>query len=183
MADIVKMGRPLLGKASSKPVVTADRGYAGQYPSLPSTVNQNLKQSASTVPPTDLDKGLPPPQDSAQVKNHGHSAAESKHTYGGDWCTQDEPTSANQLSLPETSGDPSFYEASIQSSALVTDVVNSHENSHLDENSTIAMSPAPASERHLEHSEGVSEYNDGVSYQPQNYSHEGECRTNCTEIC
>ena len=182
MADIVKMGRPPQGKASSKPVVTADRGYAGQYPSLPSTVNQNLKQSGSTAPPTDLDKGLPL-QDSAQVKNHGHSSAESKRTYEGDWCLQDEPTSANQLSLPETSGDPFFYEASIQSSALVTDVVNSHENSHLDENSTIAMITAPASERHLECSEGVSEYNDGVSYQPQNYSHEGECRTNCSEIC
>ncbi|KAG2617482.1 hypothetical protein PVAP13_3NG181340 [Panicum virgatum] len=173
MADIVKMGRPPQGKASSKPVVTADRGYAGQYPSLPSTVNQNLKQSGSTVPPSDLDKGLPS-QDSAQVKNHGHSSAESKRTYEGDWCLQDEPTSANQLSLPETSGDPFFYEASIQSSALVTDVVNSHENSHLDENSTIAMITAPASERHLECSEGVSEYNDGVSYQPQNYSHEVE---------
>ncbi|KAK8457227.1 hypothetical protein SEVIR_3G145900v4 [Setaria viridis] len=170
MADIVKMGRPQV-KASSKPAVTADRGYAGQYPSLPSTANQNLKQSGSTVPPTELDKGLPPVQDSVQVKNHGHSASDSKHTYENDWSPQDEPTSANQLSLPETSGDPSLYEASLQSSTLVTDVVNSHENSHLDENSTIAVRSAPASERHLERSEGISEYNDGMSYQPQKYAY------------
>ena len=183
MADIVKMGRPQ-GKASSKPVVTADRGYAGQYPSLPST-NQNLKQSVSMVPPTELDKGLQPAQDSVQVKNHGHSAADSKLPYGTDWSPQDDPTSANQSSLPETSGDPSLYETSFQSSTLVTDVVNSHENSHLDENSTFAMRPAPASERHLEPSDGISEYNDGMlnnssSYQPHNYSYteqEGKCRT------
>ncbi|CAN6345834.1 unnamed protein product [Urochloa humidicola] len=165
MADIVKMGRPQI-KASSKPVVTAERGYAGQYPSLPSTANQNLKQSGSTVPPAELDKGLPPAQDSIPVKNHGHSAADSKHTYASDWSPQDEPTSVNQLSLPETSGDP-LYEASLQSSTLVTDVVNLHSNSHLDENSTIAVRPASATERHLENSEGVSEYNDGMSYQPQ----------------
>ena len=179
MADIVKMGRPQ-AKASSKPVVTADRGYAGQYPSLPST-NQNLKQSVSMVPPTELDKGLQPAQDSVQVKNHGHSAADSNLPYGTDWSPQDDPTS-----LPETSGDPSLYEASFQSSTLVTDVVNSHENSHLDENSTFAMRPAPASERHLEPSDGISEYNDGMlnnssSYQPHNYSYteqEGKCRTN-----
>ncbi|CAL4901772.1 unnamed protein product [Urochloa decumbens] len=170
MADIVKMGRPQ-SKASSKPVVTADRGYAGQYPSLPSTANQNLKQSGSTVPPTELDKGLPPAQDSIQVRSHGHSAADSKHTYGNDWSPQDEPTSANQLSLPETSCDPSLYEASLQSSTLVTDVVNSLANSHLDENNTIAVRPASATERHLENSEGVSEYNDGMSYQPQKYSY------------
>ena len=184
MADIVKMGRPQ-GKASSKPVVTADRGYAGQYPSLPST-NQNLKQSVSMVPPTELDKGLQPAQDSVQVKNHGHSAADSKLPYGTDWSPQDDPTSASQSSLPETSGDLSLYEASFQSSTLVTDVVNSHENSHLDENSTFAMRPAPASERHLEPSDGISEYNDGMlnnssSYQPHNYSYteqEGKCRTN-----
>ncbi|XP_066350051.1 uncharacterized protein [Miscanthus floridulus] len=169
MSDIVKMGRPQ-GKASSKPVVTADRGYAGQYPSLPNT-NQNLKQSVSMVPPTELDKGLQPAQDSVQVKNHGHSAADSKLPYGTDWSPQDDPTS-----LPETSGDPSLYEASFQSSTLVTDVVNSHENSHLDENSTFAMRPAPASERHLEPSDGISEYNDGMlnnssSYQRHNYSY------------
>ncbi|XP_066366067.1 uncharacterized protein [Miscanthus floridulus] len=174
MADIVKMGRPQ-GKASSKPVVTADRGYAGQYPSLPST-NQNLKQSVSMVTPTELDKGLQPAQDSVQVKNHSHSAADSKLPYGTDWSPQDDPTSANQSSLPETSGDPSLYEASFQSSTLVTDVVNSHENSHLDENSTFAMRAAPASERHLEPSDGISEYNDGMlnnssSYQPHNYSY------------
>ena len=58
MADIVKMGRSQ-GKASSKPMVTAERGYAGQYPSLPST-NQNLKQSGSMVSPAELDKGLQP---------------------------------------------------------------------------------------------------------------------------
>ncbi|CAD6261647.1 unnamed protein product [Miscanthus lutarioriparius] len=129
-----------LGKASSKPVVTADRGYAGQYPSLPNT-NQNLKQSVSMVPPTELDKGLQPAQDSVQVKNHGHSAADSNLPYGTDWSPQDDPTS-----LP---GDPSF---------------------------TFAMRPAPASERHLEPSDGISEYNDGMlnnssSYQPHNYSY------------
>nr|CAB3464436.1 unnamed protein product [Digitaria exilis] len=175
MADIVKMGRPQ-GKASSKPVVTADRGYAGQYPSLSSAVNQNIKQSGSTVPPADLDKGLPPAQDSVQVQNHGHSAADIKHAYdGGEWPPQDEPASSNHLPLPETSGHPSLYEASLQSSTFVADTVNSHENSHLDEN--IGMRPASDSERHLEYSEGISQYNDGMSYQPQQYSymqHEGE---------
>nr|CAB3460706.1 unnamed protein product [Digitaria exilis] len=178
MADIVKMGRPQ-GKASSKPVVTADRGYAGQYPSLPSAVNQNIKQSGSTVPPADLDKGLPPAQDSVQVQNHGHSAADIKHAYdGGEWPPQDEPASSNHLPLPETSGHPSLYEASLQSSTFVADTVNSHENSHLDEN--IGMRPASDSERHLEYSEGISQYNDGMSYQPQQYSymqHEGEWRS------
>jgi len=174
MADIVKMGRPQ-GKTSIKPVVTADRGYAGQYPSLPST-NQNLKQSGSMVPPTELDKGLQPAQDSVQVKDHDHSTADSKLPYGTDWSPQDGPTFANQSSLPEPSGDPSLYEASFQSSTLVTDVVNSHENSHLDENDTFAMGPAPASERHLDPSDGISEYNDVIlnnssSYQPHNYSY------------
>jgi hypothetical protein len=185
LADIVKRGRPPQVKASSKPAVTADRGYAGQYPSLPSTANQNLKQSGSTLPPTELDMGLPPAQDSVQIKNHGQSASDNKHTYGSDWSPQDEPTSANQLSLPETSGDTSLYEASLQSSTLVADVVNAHENSHLDENSTIAVRSVPASERHLESSEGISEYNDGMSYQPQKYAyteHDGEYRTNYT-IC
>ncbi|WVZ99618.1 hypothetical protein U9M48_044887 [Paspalum notatum var. saurae] len=174
MADIVKMGRPQT-KASSKPVVKADRGYAGQYPSLPSTVNQNLKQSGSTLPQTELDKGLPPAQDSVQVKNHNHSGADSQHTYGTDWSPQDEPTSANQSPLPETSGDSSLYETSLQTSTLVTDV-HSHENSHFEENSATAMRPASASERHLELSEGISEYNNGIlkdstSYQPQKYSY------------
>ena len=52
--------------------------------------------------------------------------------------------------------------------------------------STFAMRPAPASEIHLEPSDGISEYNDGMlnnssSYQPHNYSYteqEGNCRTN-----
>jgi len=176
MVDIVKMGRPQ-GKASSKPVVTADRGYAGQYPSLPST-NQNLKQSGSMVSPAELDKGLQPAHNLVQVKNHGHFTADSKLPYGTDWSPQDDPTSENQSSQPETSGDPSLYESSFQSSTLVTDVVNSHENSHLelDENSTFAMRSTLASERHLEPSDSIPEYNDGIlnnssSYQPHNYSY------------
>lgn len=190
MAEIVKMGRPQ-GKASSKPAVTADRGYAGQYPTLPSTVNQNPKQSGSTVPPTELDKGLQPAQDSVQVKNHDHSAADGKLPYDTDWSPQDDPKSANQSSLPETSGDPSLYEPSFQSSTLVTDVVNSYENSHLGGNSAIEIRPAPASERHLEPSDSIPEYNDRIlknssSYQPHMYSYaeqEGKCRANCMRIC
>ncbi|KAL6620705.1 hypothetical protein ACP70R_035844 [Stipagrostis hirtigluma subsp. patula] len=169
MADIVKMGRPQ-GKPSSKPAVTADRGYAGQYPSLPSIVHQNLQQSASTVPPTELDQGLPLMQDSVQVKNHGHSAADNKHTYGNDWSLHDEPPSANQSSVPETSGDP--YETP---STLIADKIHSHENSHLHESSATAVRSVTTSERHLEHDEGNSEYNDGIlknssSYQPHQYS-------------
>ena len=122
-----------------------------------------------------------------QVKNHVHFTADSKLPYGTDWSPQDDPTSENQSSQPETSGDPSLYESSFQSSTLVTDVVNSHENSHLDENNTFAMGPAPASERHLDPSDGISEYNDVIlnnssSYQPHNYSYteqqEGKCKTN-----
>ncbi|KAK3134810.1 hypothetical protein QOZ80_5BG0410990 [Eleusine coracana subsp. coracana] len=174
MADIVKMGRPQpQAKHSSKPVVTADRGYTGQYPSLPSTVNQNPKQYASTAMPTELDQEIPSLQDSVQAQN---SATDNKHTYRNDWTPQDEPAHANQSFLPETSVDP--YGTSLHSSSQVDDVVNSHGNSHFDEN--IALRPVTASERHLERDEGNSEYNDGLlmnssSYQPQTYSYtEGE---------
>uniref|UniRef100_A0A0A9CEV4 GBF-interacting protein 1 N-terminal domain-containing protein n=1 Tax=Arundo donax TaxID=35708 RepID=A0A0A9CEV4_ARUDO len=176
MADIVKMGRSQ-AKHSSKPVVTADTGYAGQYPSLPSTADQNTKQSASTSCPTEPDHGLPPLQDSVQAENHSHSASDNKHTHGNNWTQQDEHD-LNQSSLPETSGDP--YETTLQSSVLVDDVVRSHENSHFDENSTIALRSVTASQGQLEHDEGNSEYNDGLlknssSYQPQKYSYtEGE---------
>ncbi|XP_062232169.1 uncharacterized protein LOC133929434 isoform X2 [Phragmites australis] len=185
MADIVKMGRPQ-AKHSIKPVVTADRGYAGQYPSLPSTANQNPKQSASTVLPTELDHGLPPLQDSVQIKNHSDSTADNKHTYGNNWTQQDEPHTVNQSSLPETSGDS--YEASLQSSVLVDDVVHSHENSHFDENNTIAVRPVTASEGHLGHDEGNSDYNDGLlnnssSYQPQEHSYtEGEVEDSNADV-
>ncbi|GJM89773.1 hypothetical protein PR202_ga05992 [Eleusine coracana subsp. coracana] len=146
MADIVKMGRPQpQAKHSSKPVVTADGGYTGQYPSLPSTVNQNPKQYASTAMPTELDQKIPSLQDSVQAQN---SATDNKHTYRNDWTPQDEPTHANQSFLPETSVDP--YGTSLHSSSQVDDVVNSHGNSHFDEN---ALRPVTASERHLERDE------------------------------
>ncbi|TVU20200.1 hypothetical protein EJB05_36399, partial [Eragrostis curvula] len=171
MADIVKRGRPQ-AKHSSKPVVTADRGYTGQYPSLPSTVNQNSKHYANTASQTEHNQ-VPPLKDSVQVKNRSHSAVGNKHAYGNDWTPQDEPPHANQLFLPETPVDP--YETSLQSSSQVDNVVHLHANSHFDENNTVAMRPV-ASERHLERGEVNSEYNDGTltnssSYQPQKYSY------------
>lgn len=180
MADIVKMGRPQVKQSSSKPAVTADKGYTGQYPSLPSTVNQNLKQSASTVSPTNPDQGLHSAQDSIHPKDHNHSAAVNKQAYDNDWLPQDEPPPGNQSALPETSGDQSLYESSLQSSTLLAGVINPHENSHLDENRSAAFS----SESHLEHHGGDSEYDDGLlqessTYLPQKNSHaedEGECR-------
>ncbi|KQK04832.1 uncharacterized protein LOC100840916 [Brachypodium distachyon] len=177
MADIVKMGRPpqTQGKPSTKTVVTADKGYAGQYPSLPSTVNQNLKQSASSVPPTELDQGLPSAQDVVLVKDHSHPAADNKPKYDNDWSPQDDPVSGNQSSLPETSGDPSFYEAALHPSTLVADEVYSHENSYLDGNISASLRSVNASERHLDHYGGNSEYNDGSlqnsnTYLPQKHS-------------
>jgi hypothetical protein len=182
MADIVKMGRPQ-AKHSSKPVVTVDTGYTGQYPSLPNTVNQDPKQHASTVMPTEVDQEMPSLQDSDQVKND-HSAVDNKHTYQNDCTPQDGSTHAhaNQSFLHETSVDP--YETSLQSSQ-VDDAVNPHENSHFDGNNIGALRSAAASERHLERDEGISEYNDGLflnssSYQPQKYSYtegEGEFKT------
>ncbi|XP_047094703.1 uncharacterized protein LOC124707092 isoform X3 [Lolium rigidum] len=177
MADIVKMGRPQAqGKPSTKTVVTADKGYAGQYPSLPSTVNQNIKQSASTVPPTELDQGLPSAQNSVLVKDNIHTAAANKQNYDNDWSLQDEPLSGNQPSLPETSGDPSLYEAPLHPSSLVADVVYSHEKSYLDENISAAVRSVNSSERPLDHYGGNSEYNDGLlqnssTYLPQTHSH------------
>uniref|UniRef100_A0A0E0HIJ7 GBF-interacting protein 1 N-terminal domain-containing protein n=1 Tax=Oryza nivara TaxID=4536 RepID=A0A0E0HIJ7_ORYNI len=172
MADIVKMGRPQVKQSSSKPAVTADKGYTGQYPSLPSTVNQNLKQSASTVSPTNPDQGLHSAQDSIHPKDHNHSAAVNKQAYDNDWLPQDEPPPGNQSALPETSGDQSLYESSLQSSTLLAGVINPHENSHLDENRSAAFS----SESHLEHHGGDSEYDDGLlqessTYLPQKNSH------------
>ena len=184
MADIVKMGRPQAqGKPSTKPVVTADKGYAGQYPSLPTTVNQNIEQSASTVPPTELDQGLPSAEDSVLVKDHIHPAADNKQHYDNDWSTQDEPLSGNQSSHPETSGDQSLYEAPLHQSTLVDDVGYSHEKSYLDENISAAVRSVNASERHVDHFGGNSEYNDGLlqnssTYLPQKHSHiddQGEC--------
>jgi hypothetical protein len=177
MADIVKMGRPQAqGKPSTKTVVTADKGYAGQYPSLPSTVNQNIKQSASTVPPTELDQGLPSAQDSVLVKDHIHPADDNKQNYDNEWSPQDEPLSGNQSSLPETSGDPSLYESPLHQSTLVGDVVYSHEKSFLDENISAAVRSVDASETHFDHYGGNSEYNDGLlqnssTYLPQKHSH------------
>uniref|UniRef100_A0A0D9WJU4 GBF-interacting protein 1 N-terminal domain-containing protein n=1 Tax=Leersia perrieri TaxID=77586 RepID=A0A0D9WJU4_9ORYZ len=168
MADIVKMGRPQpqVKQSSSKPAVTADKGYAGQYPSLPSTVNQNLKQSASTVSATNHDQGLHSAQDSIHFNDHNHSAAVNKQAYDNDWLPQDVPPSGYQSALPETSGDQSFYESSTQ----VAGVINSHENSHSDENNSAAI----ASERHLEHHGGNSEYDNELlqdsSYLPQKNS-------------
>ncbi|KAF0927181.1 hypothetical protein E2562_030988 [Oryza meyeriana var. granulata] len=181
MADIVKMGRPQGKQSSSKPAVTADKGYAGQYPSLPTTVNQNLKQSASTVSPTDPDQGLHSAQDSIHVKDHNHSAAVNKQTYDNDWLPQDEPPSGNQSTLPEISGDQSLYDSSLQSSTLVAGVISPHENSHLDES-------VNASERHLEHHGGNSEYNDGQlqdssTYLPQKNSRaEGEVEDSNADV-
>uniref|UniRef100_J3M9T2 GBF-interacting protein 1 N-terminal domain-containing protein n=2 Tax=Oryza brachyantha TaxID=4533 RepID=J3M9T2_ORYBR len=179
MADIVKMGRPQAKQSSSKPAVSADKGYAGQYPSLPTTVNQNLKQSATTVLPTDPDQGLHSAQDSIHVKDHNLSAAVNKQTYDNDWLLvdrpKDEPQSGNQSALPETSGDQSLYESSLQSSTLVAGVINPHENSHFDENKPAAIASVNASERHLEHHGGNSEYNDELlqdssTYLPQKNS-------------
>lgn len=185
MADIVKMGgRPQAqGKPSTKTVVTADKGYAGQYPSLPTTVNQNAKQSASTVAPTELDQGLPSAQDSVLVKDHSHTAADNKQKYDNDWSPQDDPTAGNQSSIPETSGDPSLFEAPLHPSTHVADVVYLHENSYLDDNISAAMRSGNASERHLDHYGGNSEYNDGLlqnssTYLAQTHSHiedQGEC--------
>ncbi|XP_044983774.1 uncharacterized protein LOC123450718 [Hordeum vulgare subsp. vulgare] len=171
MADIVKMGgRPQAqGKPSTKPVVTADKGYAGQYPSLPTTVNQITKQSVSTVAPTELDQGLPSAQDSVLVKDHSHTAADNKQKYDNDWAPQDDPPVGNQSSLPETSGDPSLYDAPLHPSSLVADAVYLHENSYLDDNISAAMRSGNASERHLDHYGGSSEYSDGLLQNSSTY--------------
>ncbi|KAL5231018.1 hypothetical protein ABZP36_029794 [Zizania latifolia] len=186
MADIVKMGRPQAkqssSKPSSKPAVTTDRGYAGQYPSLPSTVNQNLKQSSSTVSLAEPDQGLQSVQESFHVKDHNHSAAVNKQTheqtYDNDWLPQDEVPSGNQSSLPETSGDQTLYEASLQSATLVAGVVNPYENSHVDENKSAAVALVNASERYLEHHGSNSEYNDGLLQDSSTYLPQ---KNSCTE--
>lgn len=188
MADIVKMGRPQVrssGKlrSSGKPMAAADTSYAGETPSLSGSVNQNSKQSASTALPTTFDQGFPAlPDPIPHTVNSSHGSA-GNHTHENDWFPQDEPPSGAQSTGIEASGDQSLSVASLDQSMLVADAAYSQENSHAEENNSIAVKATLSSERHLEIVEEDNHFNDGLlqnssAYQAQVHSYvdnEGLC--------
>ncbi|KAG8077469.1 hypothetical protein GUJ93_ZPchr0007g6189 [Zizania palustris] len=150
MADIVKMGRPQV-RSSSKHVATTEKTYGGQSSSFSSVVNQNSNKSASTAPETTFDQRFPALQDPIpQVMNSSHPSADNYETHENDWFQEDETMSGSQLTVPETSRDLSLPVASLDSSMLVADDVNSHKNSHVGENSSAVMKSLIPSDRHLE---------------------------------
>jgi hypothetical protein len=182
MADIVKMGRPQV-RSSGKPMAAADTSYAGQTPSLSSSVNQNSKQSASTTLPTTFDQGFPAlPDPIPHTVNSSHGSAGNNHTHENDWFPQDEPQSGVQSTGIEASGDQSLSVASLDQSMLVAGTAYSQENSHAEENNSTAVKATVSSERHLEIVEEDNHYNDGLlqncAYQAQVHSYvdnEGLC--------
>ncbi|AQK97101.1 Putative DUF1296 domain containing family protein [Zea mays] len=175
MADIVKMGRPQV-RSSGKPMAAADTSYAGQTPSLSSSVNQNSKQSASTTLPTTFDQGFPAlPDPIPHTVNSSHGSAGNNHTHENDWFPQDEPQSGVQSTGIEASGDQSLSVASLDQSMLVAGTAYSQENSHAEENNSTAVKATVSSERHLEIVEEDNHYNDGLlqncAYQAQVHSY------------
>jgi hypothetical protein len=173
MADIVKMGRPQV--RSSGKMATADISYAGQTPSLSSSVNQNSKHSASTALPSAFDQGFPALPDPIPPNvNSSHASAENNQMHQNDWFPQDEPPSGTQSKGIETSGDTSVSVTPFDSSVVVADAAYSQENSHTEENSS--TKPAISSERHLEILEENNQFNDGLlqnstTYQAQVHSY------------
>uniref|UniRef100_J3L2M3 GBF-interacting protein 1 N-terminal domain-containing protein n=2 Tax=Oryza brachyantha TaxID=4533 RepID=J3L2M3_ORYBR len=168
MADIVKMGRPQV-RSSSKPVATTDRAYAIQSSSFSSVVSQNPNQSASTSPPTTFEQRFPVLQDPIpQVMNSKHASADNHETQESDWFQQDGTLSGSQLTVPETSRDISLPLASLESTTLVPDDVNSHNNSHVGENSSVIPS-----DRHLEILEGNNYFNDDLLHNSSTYQSQG----------
>ncbi|KAF0902951.1 hypothetical protein E2562_022594 [Oryza meyeriana var. granulata] len=168
MADIVKMGRPQV-RSSSKPVATTDKAYDGQTSSFSSVVNQNPNKSASTAPPTTFEQRFPVLQDPIpQVMNSSHASADNHETQESAWFQQDGTLSGSQLMVPETSRDISLPVTSLESSKLVADDVNSHNNSLVGENSS-----AIPSDRHLEILEGNNHFNDGLLHNSSTYQSQG----------
>ncbi|TKW15905.1 hypothetical protein SEVIR_5G263800v4 [Setaria viridis] len=176
MADIVKMGRPQV-KSSGKPMATTDISYAGQTPSLSSSVNQNSKHSASTALATAFDQGFPAlPDPIPQNVNSSHASAENNQMHENDWFPQDEPPLGTQSKGIETSGDTSLSVTPFDSSVLVADAAYSQESSHTEENSSTIVKSAISSERHLEILEENNQFNDGLlqnssTYQAQVHSY------------
>ncbi|XP_066306730.1 uncharacterized protein [Miscanthus floridulus] len=174
MADIVKMGRPQV-RSSGKPMAAADASYAGQTPSLSSSVNQNSKQSANTAVPTTFDfPALPDPI--PHTVNSSHGSAGNSHTHENDWFPQDETPSGAQSTGIEASRDQSLSVASLDQSMLVADAAYSQENSHAEENNSTAVKTTLSSERHLEIVEEDNHFNDGLlqnsnAYQAQVHSY------------
>lgn len=163
MADIVKMGRPQV-RSSGKPMAAA-------------------KQSTSTALPTTFDQGFPAlPDPIPHTVNSSHGSAGNNHTHENDWFPRDEPPSGAQSTGIEASGDQSLSVASLDQSMLVADAAYSQENSHAEENNSIAVKATLSSERHLEIVEEDNHFNDGLqnssAYQAQLHSYvdnEGLC--------
>jgi len=156
MADIVKMGRPQV-RSSGKPMAAA-------------------KQSTSTALPTTFDQGFPAlPDPIPHTVNSSHGSAGNNHTHENDWFPQDEPPSGAQSTGIEASGDQSLLVASLDQSMLVADAAYSQENSHAEENNSIAVKATLSSERHLEIVEEDNHFNDGLqnssAYQAQLHSY------------
>jgi hypothetical protein len=176
MADVVKMGRPQV-KSSGKPIATTDISFAGQTPSLSSSVNQNSKHSASTALATAFDQGFPAlPDPIPQNLNSSHASAENNQMHENDWFPQDEPPLGTQSKGIDTSGDASLSVTPFDSSVLVADAAYSQESSHTEENSSTIVKPAISSERHLEILEENHQFNDGLlqnssTYQSQVHSY------------
>lgn len=144
------------GKASSKPVSTADLGYSRKC-LMPSTV----KLSPSTVLPTEAGLKLSVVQDCDKVRNCGHWAG-TRGMNVTHLAPRDDLTSANKSYLSQISDDHlTLCDAFLHSSMLVTDVANWHETLQCHEYRTIAMRKVPVPKRLLEHGKGLSEYNDG----------------------
>ncbi|KAL5228033.1 hypothetical protein ABZP36_016298 [Zizania latifolia] len=172
MADIVKMGRPQV-RSSRKPVATTEKTYGGQTSSFSSVVNQNSIKSVSTTPQTAFDQRFPALQDPIpQVMNFSHASADNYETHDNDWFQHDETLSENQLTVPETSCDLLLPVASLDSSMLVADDVNSHRNSHVGENSSVVVKSAMPSDRHRGILEDDDRLNDSLL---QNSSTQGHC--------
>ncbi|KQK09067.1 uncharacterized protein LOC100846506 isoform X2 [Brachypodium distachyon] len=187
MADVVKMGRPQ-GRPSSMPVSTTDKAFAGQNLSFSCETNHNTNQSASTALPTTVDQEFLSLQDPIpQFVNSSHASADSHQTRENVWFPQDEPPSQSQFTLPETSGDPLLSVASLESSVLVADAINLHENFHAEDNTSTVMQTAMPSARHLESLQDTSQFSDGLlqnsrTYQSQVHSYDDEVEVSTVNV-
>ena len=173
MADIVKMGIPQ-GRTSSKPMVTTDKAFSDQNPSL-SNENLSSKQSASTPVLTTFDQRFPAlPDHVPQVMNSSHASANSHQTHENVWFPQDEVRSRSQFIAPEPSGDQLLSVASSESSVLVADAVNLHEKSHTEDNTSTVMRAVIPSESHSEVLQDNSQFSNGLLTNSSTYPYGDE---------
>ncbi|XP_038987496.1 uncharacterized protein LOC103714980 isoform X2 [Phoenix dactylifera] len=193
MADIVKMGRPQ-GKPCNAPIVASDRSSTTQNAAMSHVSHQSVKQSPTTVMPSEPDQKVHSSQNFSQVTENAHDigVADGHHASHEDWSLVDEPPAGSGSIVPETSDTSAVYADLSASSTLLVDGVL-HVSPHLDEievlKGNVSSGGLPAesirstavSDRHiqLDNPGESSHLNDGLlknmnSFQTQRHAFEQE---------